>query len=488
MKKLLSFAFPLFLFSYSNAQTVRMVGDPDSVKLTEEYEDFSTVFGEMDIDYLSASRKYINDLFFQISSESVSSDSEFSFTHELFVLKDGTVQLLQFSLMGGGVQMTKEQEIAIKNKLTKYIKQHKFSLKAKKNWHEFGLVSVPHLAKKRFYRDYIRPNPKPTASEDTKLGIIQRLGNFCTETWQNGGTRNPMELKFDGLLNVCLFTLGDDNPLFSKLKKVCPTESKDSLMGQLYDYMFVNCPIYMAKYGLFDLNPDYEKFFPNHCDCIEKEAKKISSGPDYNVYDANDSCKNRVYNSEFFVKYVTEKRDSMVAFAEKNNMNSEVFFNTYVSGYDGYSVLNCPFVNQIWKTAFIRAMQKDSMVDLNWSIGRRSLSVIPIMILQDGNMDDLIEGFRAKSDFLTNKKEMEQISKELKKVKKMLPALVAQRRQNGEYIEEIVIVNQGLTESYFEIILHYEKKGIVDKLIRIEYVPKAQINFKGRTFGGKTIK
>jgi hypothetical protein len=128
------------------------------------------------------------------------------------------------------------------------------------------------------------------------------------------------------------------------------------------------------------------------------------------------------------------------------------------------------------------------MVDLNWSIGRRSLSVIPIMILQDGNMDDLIEGFRAKSDFLTNKKEMEQISKELKKVKKMLPALVAQRRQNGEYIEEIVIVNQGLTESYFEIILHYEKKGIVDKLIRIEYVPKAQINFKGRTFGGKTIK
>jgi hypothetical protein len=488
MKKLFCFCFFLTLLSYSNAQTVRMVGDKDSVKLTEEYEDFSTVFGEINVNYLSASKKYINDLFFQISSESVSSDTEFSFTHELFVLKDGTVQLLQFSLTGGGVQMTKEQEIAIKKKLTKYIKQHKFSLKAKKNWHEFGLVSVPQLAKKRFYRDYIRPNPMPTASEDTKLGIIQRLSNFCTETWQNEGTRNPMELKFIGLVNVCLFTLDDDNALFSKLKKVCPNESKDSLMGQIYDYMFVNCPIFKAKYGFFEPNPDYEKFLPNHCDCIEKEAKMISSAPDYNVYDANDSCKNRVFRSDDFVKYVTAKRDSLIAYGEKNNMNSEVAFNVYASGFDGYTVVNCPFVNQIWKNTFIEAMQKDSMVDLSWSTSRKSLSVVPIMVLQDGNMDDLTDGFRSKDDYLNNKKELELIRKELKKVEKMMPALVGQRRQNGEYVEEIIIVNQGLTESYFQIKLHYEKKGIVEKLIRIEYIPKAQINFNGRKFGGKTIK
>lgn len=487
MKKRLLTLFFLFSFLLLKAQMVINVTNTDKPINTSEYVDFSEVFSQSDESYHEASQKYTDDLYFILTSESISSDEEFTFFHEYFVDKSGVVKFLKFELKGNSLKITKEQKESIEKKIVEYVKQNNFDVQAKKNWHEMSFSNMPKLAQKRFFRDYIQPNPEPTESENTKMGIIQRLGNYCTEKWQKEGPRDPMELKFKGLVNVCLYTLDDDNPLFAKLKKLCPTESADALMGQIYDYMILKCPIYLAKYGFYQFYPDYVQFLGNHCACIENALKNIdtSMAEVDRLYEANDTCKSKAFESDIIRKAIYSRSKAIYETAKKNNEDPDVASKIYLSGLDGYAVyLNCSIVHKEWKRDFVEAMQRDSMVDVFWSEKRYNWSMMPINFLYNNMIDNLKNDFRSDTDFQKNKKELEQIAKELRQAKDIKPGLIGQRSIKGEYIEEIVIFDKNLSVPFFEVRMHFEKKGDVDKLIRIEYIPKAKVDLSRRTFNG----
>jgi hypothetical protein len=88
--------------------------------------------------------------------------------------------------------------------------------------------------------------------------------------------------------------------------------------------------------------------------------------------------------------------------------------------------------------------------------------------------------FRSRADYLKNLDELKLIATELRKIKNFAPGLVGQRKTKEEYIEEIVIFDKGIPEPPFEIKIHYDKTGDVDKLTRVEYVPKSKVNLNGR--------
>jgi hypothetical protein len=480
MKIILIAVILIASFSPINAQLVTNVDDKDSIALTEEYKDYSDIFTTAE--FIGGTKKYIDGLLRIAMSENCSSEKEATFYHELYVLKDGTVRLLSFRLSGDDLKMTKEQADNIKKKLTIYIQNNKIRLKAKENWHETGMARIPPLKKKRSYKDYVKPNPAPTEPETTKMGLIQRLGNQCTETWQNEGTDNPMDLKFLGLINVAFFTFDEGNPLFSQLKKLCPKESVDALRGQIYDYIYEKTPVYKAKYGYFEPHPDYKKLFPNHCDCVEKETAKMTGPIGDRIYDAADTCKMRIINTDAFRDYVSTKRDEIVEQAEKDNVSGKIAAGVYLSGFDGSLSFDCPFIQKEWKKGFVDKIRTDSIVDLHWSVARRNLSTIPILMLADDNIDALKSRFSNEADFSKNRTELTNISKELIKNQDFTPALIGQRRSKDAYIEEIVIFNKSLSKPFFEVRMHYEKKGATDKLIRIQYIPLALVDMSRRTF------
>lgn len=479
MKKLLILTSFLVSIQSINAQIVINLKKGDSIVLKEKYKDFSDVFDMSDLSYDRAAKKYTDDLYFIATSESISSDEEFTFFHEYYVLKDGTVKLCKFSLEGKALKMTKEQEERIEKNFAAYIKYNNFGVTAKENWHEFGFTKMPKLEKKRFYRDYINPTPQPTASEDTKLGIIQRLGNYCTDKWFRDGTRNPMELKLKGLINISLYTLDEDNALFAKLKKKCPNESVDSLVGQVFDYM-ASTPIYKAYLGFFEPHPDYLKYMSKSCDCMEKQILQLGNQSSRNISLALDTCRGKIFTNAAFIEYTSQTRTSIAEQAEKNNIGTEVADNIYESGFTGYMVLNCPLIHKIWRSEFISSIQKDSMEDLEWSVKRKDLSATPISELLENHIDTLNSMFRSRADYLKNLDELKLIATELRKIKNFAPGLVGQRKTKEEYIEEIVIFDKGIPEPPFEIKIHYDKTGDVDKLTRVEYVPKSKVNLNGR--------
>jgi hypothetical protein len=465
--------------------------DTDSLTLNEEFGEYTSKNKEgFDPEYLGQCQKLFHDLIYLITSESVSNDTTTMLSSTLYVSGKGKVLGLHYELSDGNLQITKEQHQKIKEKFINYLEDFEFNLPQKKNWYSFQIQEIPPLQKMRFYRDYLKPNPEPTAAANTKLGLIQRLGNQCTEIWQKEGTRNPGELKFLGLLNVCLYTLDNDNPMYKSLRQIAKEESTDVLHAQIFKYMYASCPIVRAKYGLYNQQfPIYKEYAQRVCDCLPNTYQKMKGNdPDVDddiFYAANDTCKGEAI--ELMRDRFIAMRDSIWDDAKKKNIEPKVATNVFLSGVDGTVPFNCPYVLDRWENNFVGFMKADSMRNLHWSVKRKELTLRPLEALINNNLKTLETYYFSKEAYQKNQSEIKRIKEELDRMMKKAGkgnfnfGLVGQRKENGEYVEELTVLNTSSLERYFQIRVHFNKSEGAEKIMRLEFVTKDKIRMSFQT-------
>ncbi len=493
---MMKFRFLLWLLTFCTAQLAAQQIicfniDFDSVQLKESFEDNEMLNDALDVEYLSQTQQFFKDIIFQITTESISNAAKTNLFSQLYVSGKGKVVALAYKLSSEDsikhpLVITREQHARIKAKIQKYVEGFTFNVKQKKNWQSLQIQTIPPLQRKRFYKDYLDPNPKPTAPENTKLGAIQRLANQCTDLWEQEGTRNPGDLRFLGLMHVCFITLDADNPMFKNLQHLAPTESLDSLRAQIFQYMYAHCPIVRAKYGFYQPNPIYKFYVEQTCSCVVEtypkrlQTEKTEDADDEIFYAVQDECKAKAL-VEDYKKMVIAYRDSLNEAALANNVENRVAVNTFLSGLDGAVPFGCPYILARWERSFVHRFHSDTMTIKYTSTLRQNLNAKLLEALAENWMDSLQNRFVGASEWQANRSEIDKIKKELKKWNKKNDtkfSLVTQLKEKQHYIEEIAVYNSTTNIVYFLMRVVMEKANGARKLVRLEYVPQDKIKSK----------
>jgi hypothetical protein len=471
------------------AQIILCPLDTQAIPLKGNYVDYTTLFDAADVSFLMKTQQFTKKVLYFVTTESVSSKSKVNFFYQLYVSKEGAVQGFSYSFSGGDLKITDEQQRSLKAKIEAYAKNTLIDVKAKKNWQLTGMATMPKMESKRFYKDYLSPNPEPSAPQNTKLGLIQRLGNQCTTIWEKEGGRRPSELKFLGLVNVCQFNLKLSNPLFAQLRELTPTESVDSIYRQIFMYMYEKCPIVAAKYGYYgNYLPIYDRFGKAACDCLMSEYPvkrgKSLDEDDEIFYAAAESCE--VDAGKTLDTELMAVRDSIMKAAERNNEYQEVAVNVFAGGLVAYGSLHCPYRMSRWADNFVRQVKLDSMIHLYWSEKRQARASRIFECLATKTPNELKDSYKTSALFQQNQDQIQKLLAQFKEAGLQNPGLVLseQRVTKEAYIETVQVKED--TEIRFQFKIYYDIADGATQILRLEYIPKiAKVNLPQTIKRGK---
>ncbi len=453
--------------------------EKDTIALST-YASASNLFKDDKVQIPQLSFELMRKILYIFSTESVYSFKKSTLTSILTVDTSGTVEYFKYWFLDNHLVITDEQHKRIKNKIEAFLRENaEMFPKAPKKWvMDMNMTTIPPLNKKRFFKDYVAPNPQPTAPETSKIGLIQRLGNEIATSWQSEGTRNPMELKFLGLIHTSFLKFQLYNPLYKELLRVAGNEHVDSIHYQIFMYMYKNLPIVRAKYGYYLDYPELVAFRKQTCDCIKESYDEFRKKDDEDeaLYNTNDHCKKLILEKPTVMEQLEYGIKNIVEQARKNQEEESVAEKVAESSIDGCVPFNCDFVLHHWANHYVRMLRKsDTLSRIFWSYKRQNMANKIIMNLYQ-DLPALQPFYKNQALFEQNKSILNDINKRLGKNKNQHQfVLMKQVVQNNEYIEIINIMSKSLDNTYFQIRWIFSTEKDIETLIRVEIIEKEGI-------------